>query len=170
MSKELKYFLRKSSWSKGESSYVTFKMDQKASSTYRHRLLDCVCKSQSWGKINQRRTVFNEDGITLKWYSCSGHGGYVLFTRQEIPMYGCKPEMSAFDWGVSSDWYVYVFEEDEAWASLIHILPKDKLEIFLNKESKYIKGISRDDLKGSMLTICSRYHKNMGEHNRLTRS
>jgi len=74
-----------------------------------------------WGEINGRVTVLTpkRDGMLATWFTCSGHGGFVVVTDHEQPAWQDKRCLSQDDWSgqlAPNQFYVYRFEEDCDWA------------------------------------------------------
>lgn len=88
--------------------------------------------ARDWGSINSSETIFNEDGMRLVNFDCSGHGGYLLFTH--APLDGFTADWSSADYhGIMHPFYVYSFEEDCAWALLALSLKPHRLDRMVAK-------------------------------------
>lgn len=71
-----------------------------------------------WGTVDRSSTILNNRTFVLMNFSCSSHGGYILFSKKEIPE--LKPNMSSRDYTTDwmADFFVYMFEEGCDWALL----------------------------------------------------
>ena len=106
-------------------SYVEIKYNkgtEEIENKSRHKLLDK--KAKDWGNINHRETVVNNDKFLIKYYSCSGHGGYLVLTQHKLK--GVKPvtDWSNFNSTKIPQFYIYQFEEDCGWSRLFVEAPE----------------------------------------------
>lgn len=114
-------------------------VDGKYTKPSRHGFLDRV--ASDWGEVNSQSTVAYSDTYLLKNYSCSGHGGYLLFTDTEIS--GLHSNYSRESWkgdtGIIEPFFVYIFEEDCDWA-ILSLICTDKTWAKVEKEWKKAGG------------------------------
>lgn len=125
----------KRSYRKGEDPYRHVRVDLSWPKESRVRILDSLARD--WGSINSRRLLFSDENITVKWYSCAGHGGVLMFIKSDLDLrleikadkwiyktssdeYGCHPNR------IGGPWTILEFEEDCGWSLLPYVLGKEK--------------------------------------------
>lgn len=152
--------INKSNWGAGEPSYRTITVHTPIISSEAKSLLRTLAKD--WGDINRQITLFTSDRKVVMGFSCEGHGGLGLFSKDPLPFLG-EADLSSFNYGSlyhgQDEWYVYLFEEDEQWAILYSILPefsRKKLAKFYNNDlisldqaaKKEVKSLSPEFIEG----------------------
>lgn len=95
--------------------------------------------ARGWGDINQQQTIFNNEQGLLMFFSCSGHGGFMLFSSVEIENSGASLLCSHKDYNnyKSAPFYIYEYEEDCGWAFLKKELSQKNWEKWKAKMQKH---------------------------------
>lgn len=93
-------------------------------------------EARDWGGINHSATIFNENGKKLMWFSCEGHGGYVLFSNERLEDNDLLvPGITSDDYNSVPEFHTYLFEEDCDWAKLYKILSP---RLFAKVEKRWV--------------------------------
>lgn len=112
----------KHSYSLNESPYRRFWLNAYSDKPQDQKHLATLCKSfaLNWGEINSQKTLLSADNFRAVSFSCSGHGGIVIFSEKEIEILKGFQEISHKSYRNynGNKFFIYTLEEDSDWALL----------------------------------------------------
>lgn len=119
----------------GGLSYITIEYKNKGDieNESKHKMLDK--KARDWGEIQERKTIYNDKGVMIKRYECSGHGGYLMLVQEDIGGIVDK-SWEQFDSNRIPEFYIHEYEEDCGWSKLIVEAPTEIREAILKEWRK----------------------------------
>lgn len=125
----MKLQMYKKSWKSGSSPYFKVSVDLRWPISSQRSAARSIAY-HNWGQVNQMKTEIRGADFTVFYFSCSGHGGYIVFCERKLPEWFSETEYSCefYDWNFPKTWYFYLFEEDCDWANLVVALPQDMRE------------------------------------------